>query len=104
MNSLGLFHALASRVLLVPSGVTCVILARARKKEIGETHGCSQCPVALRLVPASEVVAGFIGIFYGRIAAAFQQPIRRIGSFLKDLDLFISFSVARLMVWRAKHK
>ena len=44
------------------------------------------------------------GIFYGRIAAVFQQPIRRIGSFLKDLDLFISFSVARLIVWRAKHK
>ena len=45
-----------------------------------------------------------IGIFYGRIAGAFRQSIRKIESFFEDLDLFMSFSIARLIVWRAKHK
>jgi len=49
-------------------------------------------------------LAGIGILHHGRVARAFRQSMRKIESFFEDLDLFISFSIARLVVWRAKHK
>jgi len=65
-------------------------------------------PNSGRLLPIwfqqAKLSWGLVGVAFRQISEVFQGCSRTIALFLEDFDLFVSFAIARWIVWRAKKK